>query len=67
MQDDVKALRDADLLAWSKEQADALRAAAAAGSNLVPEWENLAEEIADWAPLSYRRCTARFGQSSRIY
>jgi hypothetical protein len=44
---DVKTLHDEDLLAWSKEQANALRAAATAGSNLDLDWENLAEEIED--------------------
>ncbi len=44
---DVKTLHDKDFLAWSKEQAEALRAAAAAGSNLALDWENLAEEIED--------------------
>ena len=44
---DLKTLHDADLLAWSKEQAEALRAAASAGSNLALDWENLAEEIED--------------------
>jgi hypothetical protein len=44
---DLKTLHDDDLLAWSKEQAEALRAAASAGSNLALDWENLAEEIED--------------------
>jgi hypothetical protein len=45
--DDVKRLHDQDFLAWSKEQAEALRTAANAGSNLALDWENLAEEIED--------------------
>ncbi|HTQ33857.1 MAG TPA: DUF29 domain-containing protein [Stellaceae bacterium] len=44
---DVKTLHDEDLLAWSKDQAAALRVAARAGSNLALDWENLAEEIED--------------------
>ena len=36
-----------DLLAWSREQAEALRAASRAGSNLAIDWENLAGEIED--------------------
>jgi len=44
---DVKTLHDADFFAWSKEQAEALRAEARAGSNQKLDWENLAEEIED--------------------
>ena len=36
---------DRDFVAWSKEQAAALRAAARAGSNLQLDWDNLAEEV----------------------
>ena len=34
-----------DLLRWSQEQSAALRMAAASGTNLPLDWENLAEEI----------------------
>lgn len=44
---DAKTLHDQDFLAWSMEQAEALRAAANAGSNLALDWQNLAEEIED--------------------
>jgi hypothetical protein len=44
---DTKTLYDEDFLAWSKAQAEALRVAARAGSNLALDWENLAEEIED--------------------
>jgi hypothetical protein len=44
---DVKTLHDEDFVAWSKEQADALRAAVRDGSNQQLDWENLAEEIED--------------------
>jgi hypothetical protein len=44
---DVKTLHDEDFLAWSKVQAEALRAEARAGSNRSLDWENLAEEIED--------------------
>jgi hypothetical protein len=44
---DSKTLYDEDIVAWAKQQADALRAAAHAGSNLKLDWENLAEEIED--------------------
>jgi hypothetical protein len=42
---DVKTLYDEDFLEWSKEQAEALRAAERGGSNLALDWRNLAEEI----------------------
>jgi Domain of unknown function DUF29 len=38
-------LYDEDFFVWSKQQADALRAAARNGSNQKLDWENLAEEI----------------------
>ena len=42
---DVKTAYKEDFVAWSKEQAEALRAEARAGSNQKLDWENLAEEI----------------------
>lgn len=42
---DVKTLHDIDFVAWSKEQADALRAAERGGSNQKLDWGNLAEEV----------------------
>jgi len=47
---DLKMLHDEDFLAWSEQQADALRTAARTRSNQLLEnqlldWENLAEEI----------------------
>jgi hypothetical protein len=44
---DLKTLHDADFFAWSKRQAEGLRAAARTGSNQQLDWENLAEEIED--------------------
>jgi hypothetical protein len=41
----VKPLYHQDFVAWSKEQAEALRASARDGSNQLLDWENLAEEI----------------------
>jgi hypothetical protein len=38
-------LYDTDFLAWTEQQADALRSAAQGGSNTLLDWENLAEEI----------------------
>ena len=42
---DVSAHHDEDFVTWSREQADALRAAGRGGSNQTLDWENLAEEI----------------------
>lgn len=42
---DTGSLYEQDFIAWSKQQAEALRAAARAGSNLQLDWENLAEEV----------------------
>lgn len=42
---DTKTLYDEDFLAWTKDQADALRSAARGRSNQQLDWENLAEEI----------------------
>ncbi len=50
---DLKRLYEEDIVAWSKQQAEALRAAARGGSNLQLDWDNLAEEIEDLAK-SYR-------------
>jgi hypothetical protein len=36
---------DEDFVAWSQQQAEALRAAARGGSKKVIDWQNLAEEI----------------------
>ena len=42
---DMKTLYEEDTVAWSEQQAAALRAAARGGSNQLLDWENLAEEI----------------------
>lgn len=42
---DVKTLYDEDFVAWSRQQAKALREAARPASNHGLDWENLAEEI----------------------
>jgi hypothetical protein len=44
---DPKRLYNEDFALWSKQQADALRAAAHGGSNQQLDWEHLAEEIED--------------------
>ncbi len=43
----LKSLYDKDFLAWSRQQAEALRAAVHDGSNRRLDWANLAEEIED--------------------
>ena len=44
---ELRRLYDQDFVAWSKQQAEALRTAARSGSNQSLDWENLAEEIED--------------------
>ena len=51
---ETAALYEEDFVAWAKQQAEALRAAARAGSNLQLDWENLAEEIEDLGRSSAR-------------
>jgi uncharacterized protein DUF29 len=47
MAETTTTLYEEDFFAWTQQQAEALRAAAHAGSNLQLDWENLAEEIDD--------------------
>ena len=42
---EVKTLYDADFVQWSKQQAEALRAAGVGATNQPIDWENVAEEI----------------------
>jgi hypothetical protein len=42
---DTKSLYDRDFVAWTEQQAEALRTAARTGTNQALDWENLAEEI----------------------
>lgn len=42
---DAKSLYDRDFVAWTEQQAQALRAGAHGRTNLGLDWENLAEEI----------------------
>lgn len=44
---DNRTLYDEDFVAWSKQQAQALRSAAGESTNQWLDWENLAEEIED--------------------
>ena len=50
-------LYEDDFIAWTEQQAKALRAAARQPSNLGLDWEHLAEEIEDLGK-SYRRAVA---------
>jgi hypothetical protein len=59
----TKTLYDTDFLAWSKVQAEALRALARGRSNQVLDWENLAEEIES---LGVSQKTALRSQMRRI-
>lgn len=45
--DDARTLHDTDFLAWTRDQAERLRRARAAGSNLDIDWDNLIEEVTD--------------------
>jgi hypothetical protein len=56
-------LYERDFLAWSKQQAEALRAAARSGSNHALDWENLAEEIES---LSISQRSALASQIRRV-
>jgi hypothetical protein len=60
---DINTLYDEDFLAWSQQQAEALRAAARTGSNRLLDWENLAEEIES---LGVSQKTALRSQMRRI-
>ena len=56
---DVKTLYDEDFVAWSKQQAEALRSAARTGSNQKLDWENLAEEIESLGRSDRRELASR--------
>jgi len=51
----VKTLYDEDLVAWSRQQAEALRSAARTDSNQQLDWENLAEEIESLGQIEKKR------------
>ena len=55
----AKSLYDEDLFLWAREQAEALRSAARAGSNLQLDWENLAEEIESLGKSQRRELASR--------
>jgi hypothetical protein len=59
---DVKTLYEADTVAWSENQAAALRAAASGASNQPLDWENLAEEIDDLAKSLRRRLRSQIAR-----
>ena len=56
---DLKALYEKDTVAWSENQAAALRAAGRRGSNQELDWENLAEEIEDLGRSERRELRSR--------
>ena len=56
---DLKMLYEEDTVAWSKNQAAALRAAARGGSNQELDWENLAEEIESLGKSERRELASR--------
>jgi hypothetical protein len=51
---DLNTLYDTDFVAWSEQQAEALRTVAGGGSNQLLDWANLAEEI-EGLGISQRR------------
>ncbi len=55
----ASSLYDEDFVLWSKEQAEALRAAARGGSNEPLDFENLAEEIEDLGKSTRRELMSR--------
>jgi hypothetical protein len=59
---DLKTLYETDTVAWSEQQAAALRAAARGGSNQLLDWENLAEEIEDLAKSLRRRLRSQIAR-----
>jgi hypothetical protein len=56
---DGKTLYDEDFVAWSRQQAKALREAVRPGSNQNLDWENLAEEIEGLGRSERRELTGR--------
>jgi hypothetical protein len=59
---DLKTLYETDTVAWSEQQAAALRAVARGGSNQPLDWENLAEEIEDLAKSLRRRLRSQIAR-----
>ena len=50
-----------DLFLWTREQAQALRAAARSGTNLPIDWENVAEEIESLGRSDRNEISSRVG------
>jgi hypothetical protein len=59
---DAKRLYERDTVAWSEQQAAALRASARGDSNQPLDWENLAEEIEDLAKSLRRRLRSQIAR-----
>jgi len=58
---DALPLYDQDFLAWTQDQAAALRDAARLGANMPLDWENLAEEIESLGKSLRRELRSRIG------
>src|SRR3712207_4645170 len=52
-------LYEKDFVQWAEQQADALRRAARAGSNMQLDWDNLAEEIESLGKSQRRELRSR--------
>jgi uncharacterized protein DUF29 len=59
---DLKTLYETDTVAWSEQQAAALRGVARGGSNQPLDWENLAEEIEDLAKSLRQRLRSQIAR-----
>jgi Domain of unknown function DUF29 len=59
MPDSSAQLYEEDFVRWTEQQAAALREAAAAGTNLPLDWENLAEEIDSLGRATRRELRSR--------
>jgi len=55
------ALYEQDVYRWSQQQAQALRKAASAGSNLPVDWENVAEEIESLGNEQWHALSSKIG------
>ena len=52
---------DQDFFLWTRQQAEALRAAARSGANLPIDWQNIAEEIESLGRSDRRELASRIG------
>lgn len=54
-------LYDRDFYAWTREQAEILRAESRRGNNAPVDWENVAEEIEDMGDVKWDEIESRLG------